>query len=148
MTTSEVRPNESRIQFISVIIVASGNPSGFVGSRDQLDSGVVTPSSSSTLSAFRGAHLREPIAVRRNQQPYVTPQVKLNLFRCAIEGCDETFRPTELLHPGAKFICKKHPRAEQLRAVGRGYDKKKDHADEEAAFQADNSTVAPINGGP
>jgi len=67
--------------------------------------------------------------VRRNQQPYVTPQVKLNLFRCAIEGCDETFRPPELLHPG-------------------GYDKKKDHADEEAAFQADNSTVAPINGGP
>ena len=92
-------------------------------------------SPSATFATFRGAQLREPIVVSRNQPPVIAPQVELNLLRCAIEGCNETFWPTEFLHTGASFVCKKHPRTEQFRAVGRSYDKKKDHPDEKAEFQ-------------
>jgi len=54
MTTSEVCPNESRIQFISVIIVASGNPSGFVGSRDHADEEAAFQADNSTVAPING----------------------------------------------------------------------------------------------
>src|SRR6266699_7010508 len=60
---------------------------------------------------------------------------KMNLVRCAIEGCLEVFKTAETLSPNARFICKNHPRKVQVEAVGRKYDVKKDETDQDVHFQ-------------
>lgn len=49
--------------------------------------------------------------------------------------CSSVFTTKEVVGPKAKFICKNHNRAEQVRANDRIYDPTKDEADKDLHFQ-------------
>lgn len=59
----------------------------------------------------------------------------MNKVQCAIKGCTEVFQTTEPVSSQARFICKNHPRAHQLAAVGRIHNPKKDDKDQDIHFQ-------------
>lgn len=56
-------------------------------------------------------------------------------IRCSISGCSTQFDTTEPVAANARFICKNHKRAEQLKAIGRKYSSKADEKDREVRFQ-------------
>jgi len=56
-------------------------------------------------------------------------------IRCSIEGCASEFSTEEVVSPNATFICRHHPRAEQVKAAGRLYDSDRDERDKEIRFQ-------------
>ncbi len=62
-----------------------------------------------------------------------------NLVQCVVvtEGkrCLEVFGSNEPVHREARFICKNHPRSEQVKAAGRQYDPVVDNKDSEERFQ-------------
>lgn len=43
----------------------------------------------------------------------------MNTLNCSIEGCKEVFTSELTIAPGARFICRHHPRATQIQATGR-----------------------------
>ena len=89
------------------------------------------------LAWFRGRPLREPILFDSSE---LRPGA--NGLGCAVPGC-ETYRyVAEPLSPNARYICKRHPRQIQVKALQtyvperRDYDSKKDRQDARAHFQA------------
>lgn len=58
----------------------------------------------------------------------------VNEIKCAIEGCVEVFRTTEAVSTQVRYICKNHPRVQQLRAANRVVDES-DFEDEDVHFQ-------------
>lgn len=58
-----------------------------------------------------------------------------NSIKCYMYGCEEVFTTTEPVAAGARFICRHHPRQDQVKAV-REYDPKKDEADRDVRFQS------------
>ena len=56
-------------------------------------------------------------------------------IRCSISGCSTQFDTIEPVAANARFICKNHKRAEQLKAVGRKYSSKLDEKDRDVHFQ-------------
>jgi hypothetical protein len=81
------------------------------------------PSSFQTLQcALEHAVSRPQTAFEKTAQPNfagVAHVLSSNSVGCAIQGCDSVFRTSELISPGARFICKRHSTREQLRAIGR-----------------------------
>jgi len=59
----------------------------------------------------------------------------MNEVKCKIKDCSEVFRTEEPVSDKVRFVCKKHPRSVQLRAVGRSM-KKKDNSDVKVKFQS------------
>ena len=59
----------------------------------------------------------------------------MNVVKCIVPNCKEEFRTSESVSPGARFICKNHPREVQVRANGRVFDEKKDTQDMSIRFQ-------------
>lgn len=43
----------------------------------------------------------------------------MNTLKCSIVGCKEVFTSELKIAPDARYICRHHPRAEQILAVGR-----------------------------
>lgn len=58
----------------------------------------------------------------------------MGTVKCTIKECQYVFTTTEPLSKGARFICRNHPRREQIRAVGRKLSYL-DHSDQEDSFQ-------------
>lgn len=58
----------------------------------------------------------------------------MNTLKCSIEGCKEVFTSELKIAPDARYICRHHPRAEQIRAVGRK-PSWRDSLDQEEHFQ-------------
>lgn len=60
-------------------------------------------------------------------------------IQCSVvmEGkrCLEVFGSNEPVYPEARFICKNHPRSEQVKAADRQYDPVADNKDAEERFQ-------------
>lgn len=59
----------------------------------------------------------------------------MNQIHCIIKGCSTIFETNELVAANARFICKNHDRAAQVRAVGRKYNSETDEADKDIHFQ-------------
>ena len=59
----------------------------------------------------------------------------MNEIKCQIPGCSETFKTTETVSPLAKFTCKNHPRAIQVRAAGRIFKEGRDTRDADVRLQ-------------
>jgi len=59
----------------------------------------------------------------------------MNEVKCVIEGCKEVFKTEEAVSPKVRFVCKNHPRAHQLAAVGRSYKSDADTRDTDVHFQ-------------
>ena len=57
------------------------------------------------------------------------------MIKCQIEGCQSEFKNPEPLAPGCRYICSKHTRAEQWKAVGREQNERKDTLDTTVRFQ-------------
>jgi len=56
-------------------------------------------------------------------------------IRCAISGCVSTLETNEPVAAEARFICRHHPRREQVEAANRPYDPVGDNTDREVHFQ-------------
>lgn len=54
--------------------------------------------------------------------------------KCVIDECKSVFTTTEPLAANARFICRNHPRSEQVKAVGRK-PSWRDNLDELESFQ-------------
>lgn len=67
---------------------------------------------------------------------------------CAIPNCRLLFVTSDLVSPGARFICRYHRRRQQVEAV-RQYDPVRDHLDERAHFQDSqfDKSIPRITGG-
>lgn len=59
----------------------------------------------------------------------------MNIVKCAIDGCSTQFETADAVAVNVRFICKNHPRAEQVRAAGRAYDPEADNVDAKIKFQ-------------
>jgi hypothetical protein len=58
------------------------------------------------------------------------------IVKCSFLGCASELTIKGRLSSTTKYVCKNHPRKEQVEAFGRTYNPEKDHSDEEAAFQS------------
>jgi hypothetical protein len=58
----------------------------------------------------------------------------LNEIVCQVRGCQEVFKTEEAVSKDARYICRFHPRAHQLAAVGR-FVHNSDSRDEDVHFQ-------------
>ena len=54
---------------------------------------------------------------------------------CAVPGCGNKFKTGEPVSPRVRFICKHHPRSEQVAAAGREYNPETDNQDLKVHFQ-------------
>lgn len=59
----------------------------------------------------------------------------MNEIKCRIENCAEVHRTAEAVSPNATFLCKNHPRAVQVRAMGGIYKPEIDEKDKDVHFQ-------------
>ena len=59
----------------------------------------------------------------------------MNEVKCQIPGCSEVFKTAEDVSPLARFTCKNHPRAIQVRAAGRVFKEARDLRDTDVRFQ-------------
>lgn len=57
------------------------------------------------------------------------------ILRCRINGCTQTKTVEGAASPNATFLCKNHPREEQLEALGRVYHPERDEKDADVSFQ-------------
>lgn len=60
----------------------------------------------------------------------------MNSIQCKVKGCANVHLTEEAVSPNARFICKEHPRQDQVEAVGRKYNPATDEADESDHFQS------------
>jgi len=56
-------------------------------------------------------------------------------IKCIIDGCNEIFETEESISVNARFICRHHPRASQVKAVGRTFRESRDLRDQDVRFQ-------------
>lgn len=59
----------------------------------------------------------------------------MSTIKCSIKDCDEVYTTNEVVSPNAVFVCKKHPREEQVNILNRVYDPILDNIDQNAKFQ-------------
>jgi hypothetical protein len=57
------------------------------------------------------------------------------MIKCQVEGCPTTINPTEPVTLTCRYICSKHTRAEQWKALNRTADDRKDYLDADVRFQ-------------
>jgi hypothetical protein len=59
----------------------------------------------------------------------------IRYLQCKVTGCREEIEINESISMNSLFICKRHPRSDQVEAAGRVYDPEHDEKDQQIHFQ-------------